>query len=197
MPELKFAELIDGIVFMGSPLSRSRGISYADLGFWLKIYSESTPGCEVLGETTTVLGSRNVPQPDISMRILPECGGQSHNAANYLGGPPELIVEVSDSSSSRDLGIKLELYFRAGVREYINILLAHSRVIWRYLTEDRYEEMAPREDGLLCSRVFPGLWLDPGAVWNSEISIRAAVEQGLRSPEHAAFVALLASRRSD
>jgi Uma2 family endonuclease len=196
MPDLKHAELIDGIVFMPSPVSKHHGKSHVSLGGWLWLYADLTPGCEAAAESTWVMGSDNVPQPDVSLRILPERGGQSHEAGEYIGGAPELVVEVSGSSSSRDLGVKLELYRRSGVREYLTILLKPNRVIWRQLVRSRYKEIAPEEDGLLRSRVFPGLWLDPAAVWDPKKSLRTAVEQGTRSPEHTAFVRRLASHRS-
>lgn len=193
MPDLKHAELIDGIVFMPSPVSYSHGTSHAAFGAWVWLYADRTPGCETASEATWVMAPNNVPQPDASLRILPERGGQSHDTGDYVGGAPELIVEVSGSSSSRDLGVKLDLYRRSGVREYLTILLKPRQVIWRHLVRNRYKEVAPDEDGLLRSRVFPGLWLDPAAVWDAKRSVRTAVELGVQSPEHAAFVRRLAA----
>ena len=37
-----------------------------------------------------------VPQPDAQLRISPECGGQSRNEGKYVGGAPELVVEVAE-----------------------------------------------------------------------------------------------------
>ena len=193
MPELKHTELIGGIVFMPSPVSRSHGnLQYAMSG-WLWLYQSVTPGCEGGSESTWIMGANDVPQPDVFLRILPEHGGQSGDAGGFVRGAPELIVEVSGSSSSRDLGAKLELYRRAGVREYLTILLQPRQVIWRRLTRGRYLELAPGSDGLLRSAAFPGLWLDPAALWNPRKSLRAAVELGVQSPEHAAFVRRLAA----
>ncbi|MFN7921400.1 MAG: Uma2 family endonuclease [Bryobacteraceae bacterium] len=195
MPELKHAELIDGTVFlMPSPIGLAHGITQIDVGALLWSYAERTPGCQAVSEVTWVMGTGDVPQPDLTLRILPEFGGESRNAGNYGGGAPELIVEVTESSLSRDLGSKLELYRRTGVREYITVLLQPKRVIWRELVRGRYREIKPDDEGLLKSRVFPGLWLDPETLWNRK-SIRAALEKGLASAEHAAFVKRLGSRR--
>jgi Uma2 family endonuclease len=139
------------------------------------------------------MGPKDVLQPDIFLRILPEYGGQSCFEGEYAAGAPELIVEVSGSSLSRDLGVKLDLYRRAGVREYLTVLPRPRELVWRYLSRGRYREIVPDDDGLLRSRVFPGLWLDPAAVWNPKRSLRTAVEAGARSPEHAAFVRRLAA----
>ena len=196
MPELRHAELIDGVVFcMSSPVSRVHSTVQYDVSGWLWLYQSMTPGCEGGNEGTWVMGLTDVPQPDVSLRVLPDFGGQSKDDGNYNGGAPELIVEVSGSSLSRDLGTKLELYRRTGVREYLTILLRPQQVIWRQLVRGRYRELDPGEDGLLRSIAFPGLWLDPDALWSKKKSIRTAVEQGLKSPEHAAFVKRLAAAR--
>ena len=193
MPDLKSTELIGGIVFMPSPVSLSHSTLTNAMNAWLWLYKDLTAGCESGGEGTWVMGAKDVPQPDATLRILPEHGGQSAEAGGYGAGAPELIVEVSGSSSSRDLGAKLELYRRAGVREYLTILLQPRQVIWRRLARGRYLELAPGSDGLLRSAAFPGLWLDPAALWNPKKSLRPAVELGVQSPEHAAFVRRLAA----
>ena len=77
MPNLKRAELIDGIVFMASPVSHSHGKHQLSFGNWLSVYAEATPGTEAVAEGTWVMGQRDIPQPDLALRILPERGGQS------------------------------------------------------------------------------------------------------------------------
>ena len=161
---------------------------------WLSVYAASTPGCELFNAASSVMGDHDVPQPDAALRITPESGGQSNNAGEYVGGAPELIVEVSGSITSRDLGVKLDLYRRSGVREYLTILIKPRQVIWRQLVRGRYKEVLPSEDGLIRSATFPGLWLDPESVWKPEAALRTILE-GVRSPEHAAFVRRLATRR--
>jgi Uma2 family endonuclease len=141
------------------------------------------------------MGPNDVPQPDVFLRILTEYGGQSYVERNYATGAPELIVEVSGSSLSRDLGVKLDLYRRVGVLEYLTVLLETRQVIWRQLSRGRYREIAPDDDGLLRSRVFPGLWLDPAALWSPKRSIQTALKRGIRSPEHAVFVKRLAAHK--
>ena len=193
MPELKHAELLNGVVFlMASPVGKPHGVSQVSLAGWVWLYADSTPGCQAGSDMTWLMGDANVPQPDVCLWILPEHGGQSGDSGRYAQGAPELIVEISGSSTSRDLGVKLDLYRRAGVREYITVLLNPRRVVWRALVRGRYKELEPEADGLLRSRAFPGLWLDREAVWDRSRSLRAGLEQGLRSPEHAAFVEQLA-----
>lgn len=138
----------------------------------------------------------DAPQPDISLRILPEYGGRSKQQGIFTAGAPELIVEVSSSSEALDLGPKLHLYQRTGVREYITALLGQERVIWRQLVKGRYQAIESGEDGILRSAAFPGLWLDPGALWRCDaLGLVETLERGLATPEHADFVRLLESRR--
>ena len=75
-------------------------------------------------------------------------------------------------------------------------LLKPRQVIWRQLARGRYREIAAGEDGLLRSLVFPGLWLNPVALWDSKLPLRTAVEQGIGSPERAAFVKRLGAARA-
>ncbi len=198
MPELKQAELVDGTVFfISSPVSAEHSNAHDQMHGWLWFYGDSTPGCQSGIDCTWKMGPKDVPQPDLFLRILPEFGVSSRRDGAYIAGTPELICEVSGSSLSRDLGIKLELYRSVGVREYLTVLLDSDQVIWRQLVRGRYREMKPAGDGLLRSRTFPGLWLDPAALWNPKRSVRTALEKGIRSPEYAAFVRRLSARFGD
>ena len=193
LPDLKYAELINGVVFLGSPLSLDHGTVHYTVISWLGIYSSRTPGCQGGTDTTWVMGRKDVPQPDIFLRILPEWGGQSSESVGgkYGAGAPELIVEVTGSSRSRDLGAKLELYRSTSVREYLTVELSPRKVTWRQSVRGRYHELAPDADGIIRSRVFPGLWLSPDGLWNGQVL--EAAEPGLKTPEHATFVKRLAS----
>jgi Uma2 family endonuclease len=193
LPDLKYAELINGVVFLGSPLSLDHGTIDHEIDTWLGIYRSRTPGCQGGIDTTWVMGTKDVPQPDIFLRILPDWGGQSSESAGgkYGSGAPELIVEVTGSSRSRDLGAKLELYRSSGVREYLTVELSPRKITWRQLARGRYRELAPGSDGIIRSRVFPGLWLNPEGLWKGKLL--EAAERGLHSEEHAAFVKRLAA----
>lgn len=132
MPELRHAELIDGVVFcMPSPVSRNHGAMHVRAAAWLGAYMEATPGTEAGSDATWVMGAKDAPQPDLYLRVLPELGGQSNDTGDYCGGAPELIVEISVSGLSRDLGAKLQLYRQAGVREYLSVLMNPRQLILR------------------------------------------------------------------
>lgn len=195
MPGLRHAELINGVVYcMPSPVSVTHGSPHHQFSGWTWYYAQLTPGVDGCNDTTWVMGAKDVPQPDVALRIHPDAGGQSGKHGDYGEGAPELIVEVTASSLSRDLGAKLQLYQRTGVREYISVLPNTKQIVWRQLVRGRYREMLPDADGLLRSRIFPGLWLDPQAVWNGT-TLLTALQHGLQSPEHAAFVRKLARHK--
>ena len=107
IPDLKRAEPIDGIVYMPSPVSLGHGDVQVFLAGWLDVYA--IPGCRPNLEGTWLMGVRDVPQPDPTLRILPEYGGQSRVEGSYASGAPELIVEVAMSSRARDFGAKKRL----------------------------------------------------------------------------------------
>jgi Uma2 family endonuclease len=196
MPDLKHAELIDGIVYMASPLTNSHSDFHITLAAWIVQYVAATPGCWGGLELTWLMGHRDVPQPDVSLRILPEYGGQSRNEGNYSAGAPELIVEVAVSSRARDLGVKLKLYERMGVREYLIAVAGKQQFHWKLLTDAGYQNLEPAADGILRSPSFPGLWLDPAARWRGDLTrLFAILQEGLATPEHAAFVARLAAAK--
>jgi Uma2 family endonuclease len=111
---------------------------------------------------------------------------------DYLHGAPELIVEVSSSTESIDLHRKKRDYEKAGVREYVVLALRMQQVFWFVRRRGKYQEVPLPADGVFRSRVFPGLWLDAEALLrNQRPRVLAALKQGLRAPEHAAFLVKL------
>ena len=192
MPNLKKAELIEGIVYMPSPVSfRKHAKPHLHLATWLGEYEAETPGVECCANSTVRLDLENEPQPDLVMIKSPAKGGQariSHD--DYLEGAPELAVEIVGSSQAYDLHQKKGAYRRNGVREYLAWITRDNRLVWWELREEEYQEIAPAEDGLLRSKVFPGLWLDTAALLRGDLKgVLAAFRRGLDSAEHRAFVA--------
>jgi Uma2 family endonuclease len=197
MPELKRAELIGGIVYMPSPLSVSHGSSDTLAGWWLQTYAMRTPGCEA-GQNATWYMLSDAPQPDAYLRLARECGGQSYVKNDFLYGAPELAVEISMSSSSYDLHQKKELYAKAGVKEYLAVLLKEKEVRWGRLVGEEFQNLDFWPDGTLRSLVFPGLWLDAQAMLDGDAArMLAALEKGLATPDHAEFVKRLAQRSQE
>jgi Uma2 family endonuclease len=198
MPGLKKAELIEGEVYMPSPVRHGRhSHPHTRLVTWLGSYETDTPGVEAGDNGSIRLDLDNEPQPDAYLIIRPECGGQARiSADDYIEGAPELVGEVSSSSVSYDLGKKLNVFRRNGVLEYVVWRVLDRQVDWFVNRDGRFELMPPSADGILRSTVFPGLWLDPNAlVRGDKAMVKQVLQQGLDSAEHADFVARLERAR--
>jgi Uma2 family endonuclease len=148
-----------------------------------------------MDNATVILDDLGEVQPDALMRILPSKGGQTRDQGKYVGGCPELIVEVADSSRGLDLGEKLAEYERAGALEYVVFAIDPDEVFWHVRQGDRLVRINPDADGLFRSQSFPGLWLDPEALFHDDgLALVAALDRGLATAEHARFVAELVAR---
>lgn len=166
MPALKKAELVAGTVHMASPV---RADQHGDPDFLLHgllaAYAMRVGGVAGSTNTTVRLSPDDVLQPDICLRLLPENGGRCiPDDDGYLRGPPELVVEIAASSVSIDTREKLRAYRCAGVKEYIVWRTQDEAIDWWHLVEDDYLPLPPGADGILRSRCFPGLWLNPDAL---------------------------------
>ena len=191
MPEVKKAELINGVVYMGSPLRFDQhGEPDGLLQTWLGTYAIATPGVKHATNSTTRLGPDDVPQPDGLLRVVAEAGGHSRiDDKGFIEGPPELIAEVAASSASLDVRDKLASYRRALVMEYLVWRTEDQAVDWWMLEEDEYRPLPAEGDGILRSRIFPGLWLDKHALLAGDgPKVLTKLQEGLKSAEHEAFV---------
>lgn len=196
MPALKKAELIEGVVYIPSPVSALHSNPHAQLIGWLSAYQAATPGL-LLGINPTLRldeDEDNEPQPDALLAIDAKCGGRSHiDEEGYYAGPPELVGEAASSSVSYDLHAKLHVYRRHGVREYVAWRVRDKELDWFRLDEGKYVPLAP---DIFKSTIYPGLWLDAAALLSGEQArVLAAVQEGIASPEHVRFAAELEERR--
>ena len=198
MPPGIKAELINGVVYMASPLTiENHGDQHGSLSFWLGYYRVHTPGVQLgLNSTLKLLLGENQPQPDALMRILPEFGGLSTTIDGYVVGGAELAAEVSASTVAYDLHEKLLEYERNGVLEYL-VWSVHDRVIdWFQLKTGKYHRLVPSARSVIKSRVFPGLWLDVNAILEDNMArVLEVVQQGIASPEHQRFVKKLQAKK--
>jgi Uma2 family endonuclease len=199
MPEVKKAELINGVVYMPSPVNYLyHGEPHSNLAGWLFIYRLSTPGVHGADNASMrMLIGENEPQPDLSLRIEEACGGQSKlDPAGYLVGAAELTAEVAASSASYDLHEKLAAYEANGVLEYVVWRVEEQEIDWFLLKRGKYQRLARTKDCIYKSKVFPGLWLDPEAMVAENLTRAVEIlQQGIAAPEHQRFVAKLARRK--
>lgn len=180
MPNLKKAELVEGVVYMGSPLRvRSHGEPHSNLMGWLWTYKISVPGLILADNPTVRMDPNNEPQPDIVLFVP----GQQANISedDYIEGSPELIVEIAASSASLDLYEKKEVYRRNQVREYIVWCTLEGALDWFTLQAGNYLSLEPDEKGILQCPTFPGLWLDRQALLSQQMTrVLEVLQQGDR-----------------
>lgn len=196
MPNLKKAELIEGIVYIMPAALRfkSHGQPHGWIIGWLVTYAVATPGVALGVEPTVRLDLDNEPQPDAVLIITPEAGGQARlSADDYIEGAPELVVEITASSVAIDLHAKKQAYRRNGVKEYIVWQVLDQKLSWFYLEQGEYVELLPDKDGIIRSQVFGGLWLGVNELLAGKMQqVLAALQLGLQSAEHGSFVEKLA-----
>ncbi len=199
MPGVKKAELIEGVVYMPSPVRlRRHGEPHAQILVWLGSYQALTKGVIAADNASARLDLDNEPQPDALLMIDPERGGQARiSDDDYVEGAPELVVEVAASSVSIDLHKKFHVCRRSGVREYVVWRVQDRKIDWFVLHDGEFIPLDPDEKGHYRSTTFPGLWLDATALVAGDMAkVLDVVRQGLAAPEHAKFVSDLAARSS-
>lgn len=200
MPGIKKAELIEGTVYMPSPVhANAHARPQNIIAGWLMTYDAHTPGVLSYDNATVQLDLDNEPQPDALLRIDEACGGQSRiNADDYIEGAPELVVEVAHSSAAYDLHDKKRAYRRNGVQEYVVWQIAEARLDWFQLDGGAYVVQSPDANGCLHSAVFPGLVLDVEALLNDDpAAVLTRLNEALDRASHRDFVSQLEAARSD
>jgi Uma2 family endonuclease len=190
-PEIKKAELIEGVVYMPSPIRHQQhGRPHAHMMIWLGHYLVNTPGIDISDNATVRLDLENEPQPDALLRLPEKRDGRSRvGDDDYLEGPPELIVEIAASSAAYDLHDKKRVYARSGVQEYLVVQMYEQQIDWFALQEGVYKPLLADDQGIIRSKQFPGLWLDTDAFWHNDVAkMLATLQEGLASKAHKTFV---------
>lgn len=173
MPQLKKAELIDGIVYFATHVrADSHGIPHVRLATLIQVYATKHPGLIVADNSTVRLDTLNEPQPDLL--LMRENGRASIDADGYITGAPELVAEIAASSASYDLHQKKRAYLRAGIQEYLVWIADENRLVWWELRNDEYAELPATEAGLLESPGFPGLIIDTRALLSGDLATALA-----------------------
>ncbi|MGH9755524.1 MAG: Uma2 family endonuclease [Blastocatellia bacterium] len=197
MPNLNKAELIEGVVYLPSPVRHvEHGKPHGILTTWIGTYCAFTPQTDFSDNATIRLDEINDPQPDAVMFISEAAGGRARIGEDrYIEGAPELVVEVAASTAAYDLHDKLRAYERNGVREYIVWRTEDGELDWFRLRGKKYVRIQPDVKGVITSSVFPGLRLNVDALLNNEMKIvLEELQKGLKSKEHADFVKRLSQK---
>jgi Uma2 family endonuclease len=199
MPLLKKAELIEGVVYVPSPVRyTSHAKPHGFVVAWISVYAAATPGVDFGDNATVRLDMDSEPQPDVLLRIDEQLGGQSRvSSDDYIEGGPELVVEIAASSASYDLHDKLSVYRRNQVQEYLAWRVYEQHFDWWRLREGAYVPLQADAAGVVRSEVFPGLWLAVPALLDGHLAeVLGVLQTGLATSEHLAFVEQLQSLRS-
>jgi Uma2 family endonuclease len=190
-PEIKRAELIEGMVYVSSPVHYGHGSIHIYVATWLGTYTATTRVLKAADNTSLRLDQDNYVQPDLCawmpgarIRLVP-----SSDEGSILEGVPDLVVEVAASSASYDLHHKMNVYRRNGVREYLVLLIYEREARWFVWQEGEYRQLVPDEQGILRSAAFPGLWLDTTRFWSEDqLGVLETLRQGMETEEFRAFV---------
>lgn len=195
MSQVKKAELIEGIVYMASPVRISQhGEPHALIISWLMVYKTYTPQVQLGDNCTVRLDADNELQPDALLRI--EINGQSTiSEDDYVEGAPELVVEIAASKASIDLHEKLQVYRRNQVQEYIVWRVYDRQLDWFQLKNNQYTTLEADKNQIIHSEIYPGLWLDTKALLSGNYSqVLTVLQQGMNTSKHENFVKNLNSK---
>ena len=187
MPNLKNAELIEGVVYMPAALRfRNHGQPHGRIMTWLGVYQAFTPKTAIGDNVTVRLDLDNAPQPDALLMI--EGGQASISNDDYIEGAPELVVEIAASSAAYDLYDKKRAYRRNGIQEYLVWRVYDGEFDWFVLDAGEYIKQKADNDGVIRSQTFPGLWLTVDSLLAGEMQqVLTVLQQGLDSIEHQEF----------
>ena len=157
-PDLHGVELIEGVVYMPSPTkTQHHGLQQTTLLGWLIFYELRHPGVRACTPATVLLDGHNEVEPDA---MLMRISSGLINHEGYTEGAPELVVEIANSSVSKDLHQKKTAYERNGVRDYIVWRVQDGKIDWFELRDGQFRQREPDADGIIESATFPGLRLN-------------------------------------
>lgn len=157
-------EIINGeLVVTPAPIQAHQFVC-ENIGYALGRYvRERNLGKIAYGPIDVRLAPDNVLNPDIVFIARDQLHASGPKTVDV---PPDLVVEVlSPGTRRRDLTVKRDLYARFGVQEYWIVDLSNRSVTVLGLDQDRYEPIPPTPDGVVQSRVLPGLVLTLDAVF--------------------------------
>lgn len=185
-PEIKKAELIEGAVYVASPVYLPHGRWHLSIAGLVFNYIATTPAIRAADNVSIYLDSDNEVQPDVCMWLDEQAGGRVRAAeGSALAGAPEFVVEVAVTTAAYDLHDKLHVYRRNQVQEYLVLAVHEQETFWHVWQDGRYVRLHPDSEGVFCSRVFPGFWFHSRAFWAGDMAtVLATLQEGMRSAEY-------------
>lgn len=158
-------EYINGQIFLQASPSTEHQLIVTNLSAELRNFFKKTNCQTFVSPYDIILQSNeetNRVQPDLTVI----CDKQGLTKNNYLG-TPDLVVEVlSPSTAAKDYIIKMNLYMRAGVKEYWIVSPRNRTVQVFVLDRDTYgEPLNFTAKDALRSVLFPHLVIDLGDIF--------------------------------
>ena len=149
-------ELINGEIIEMSP----EGVSHSFYCRGTAKYLRSLLGnrAEVSEAHPITLPNDSEPEPDIAIVRSPDTLYQTRHPF-----PEDIfwLIEIANSNLAKDLGVKRELYARAGIPEYWVMNLQTSElVIFRDLIDNKYRSEICLNDGDISPLAFPDISID-------------------------------------
>lgn len=186
--EWEKAEFIEGEVVMQSPASDQHQTARLDLAALLKFFCVNRGLSAVRDEKSLCVFPRNDYEPDVVYDYeLDIVFFDREKAAkfpnNMMKFPiPDFVVEIlSDSTESRDRGIKFEDFETHGVREYW-IVEADDEVIEQYVLKDgQFQLQLKSGSGEIESVVIKGFRIPIRAMFDREANLAAMDAQAGRT----------------
>jgi Uma2 family endonuclease len=122
-PEKRF-ELIDGEIYMMSPIGAPQGAYISRLMDFFVMHLPSQLGCRI--QLSMAIGDRSEPEPDL---LIVRRRDDDYISALPAASDVRLLIEVSHSSLQFDLGKKLRLYAEVGIPEYWVVDVDHKQIL--------------------------------------------------------------------
>ncbi len=155
-------ELLEGQLVDMSPIGPRHALAIDLLNRLLPVALGEQAWLRV--QNPIVLDDASEPQPDFAVVRYPWSGYPDAHPR-----PPDilLLIEVADSSLEFDLGAKLELYARAGIREFWVVDLTSNRVlVHRSPSDGRYDSVTAVDiSGTLTVEALPGLTISAAHIF--------------------------------
>lgn len=138
LPDDVWAELIDGTFFyMEAPSIEHQDILMSIL-FEIELYIRTQKGnCKVFAAPLDVqldCDNKTIVQPD----LVVSCDKSKRSKKGIYGAPDMCIEIISPATRKKDIGLKLQKYMNAGVREYWIVDAKRERVICYYFESEDY-----------------------------------------------------------
>ncbi|MBN8247577.1 MAG: Uma2 family endonuclease [Verrucomicrobia bacterium] len=165
-------EFINGEAMMQSPALNRHTAVVGRLVPLLRAHVEPRGLGQVRAEKVLCQFPRNDYEPDVVFFGLAK--SQSILPSTLLHPIPDFIVEVlSPSTSAMDRGVKFDDYAAHGVGEYWIVDPEAETVEQFFLEHGRYPEASRQREGVLNSKVIPGLRVPLRSLFDDEANLKA------------------------